>query len=133
MYTKCQAPLRFCVNILPISRNKVHCEMNYWCLMNLIMLSTEKLPTRPWKDGKYQACLYTCLWMQVQHIWLTIASKQSNGMYDDEYEQANDMCKVIKWCVSGEYKLSNNMQKALFFILFIIWHFSKNLTSPLLI
>lgn len=31
---------------------------------------------------------------------MTIASKQSNGMYDDEYEQANDMCKVIKWCVS---------------------------------
>lgn len=27
---------------------------------------------------------------------VTTASKQSNGMYDDEYEQANDMCKVIK-------------------------------------
>lgn len=27
---------------------------------------------------------------------MTIASKQSNGMYDDEYEQANNMCKVIK-------------------------------------
>lgn len=59
--------------------------------MNLIMLSTEKLPTRPWKDGKYQACLYTG-----SAYLMTIASKQSNGMYDDEYEQANDMCKVIK-------------------------------------
>lgn len=59
--------------------------------MNLIMLSTEKLPTRPWKDGKYKACVNAG-----SAYLMTIASKQSNGMYDDEYEQANDMCKVIK-------------------------------------
>lgn len=63
--------------------------------MNLIMLSTEKLPTRPWKDGKYQACLYTSVNAGSAYL-MTIASKQLNGMYDDEYEQANDMCKVIK-------------------------------------
>lgn len=27
---------------------------------------------------------------------MTTASKQSNGMYYDEYEQANGMCKMMK-------------------------------------
>lgn len=101
MYTKCQAPLRFCVNILPISRNKVHCEMNYWCLINEFDNAVHwKIAHKALERWQIPSML---IYMSVNAgsaYLMTIASKQSNGMYDDEYEQANDMCKVIKWCVS---------------------------------